>query len=557
MIVEAVQWRDGPRGRDVISNVVSQGLLRMTKRATGDVDVIIVGAGPNGLAAANVVADAGWSVLLLEAESTVGGAVRSDRGVHPDFIHDTFSAFYPLGAASSVIGNLGLEEYGLRWRHAPAVLGHPRPDGRWALLHRDIDATVAGLDEHARGDGAAWRQLYDQWQQIGPALVDSLLSPFPPVRGTMRVLRHLPAVGGMSFLRILLEPAQRLVESRFDSEEARLLLAGCAAHADIPLESPGSGLMALLLTMLGQTVGFPVPEGGAGALSAAMSRRFESLGGTVRCNARVTRIEVVNGKVGAVDLESGERLRAARAVIAAVTAPLLYGGLIRTSDLPSKVRSGMSQFDLDPATVKVDWALDGPVPWSSPPPTMPGTVHIADSVDQLVGSLHQIRHHAVPAEPFLLAGQMAAADESRAPRGGESLWAYTHVPQTVRYDAGEDRISGAWNHDEAERMADRMQHRIESYAPGFSDKIIARRILTPPELQRRDASLIGGAINGGTSELHQQLIFRPIPGFRRASTPIRGLFLASASAHPGGGVHGAPGNNAARAVLRAHRMGRL
>jgi phytoene dehydrogenase-like protein len=525
--------------------------------AKADADAIVVGAGPNGLVAANVLADAGWSVQLLEAESTVGGAVRSDRELRPDFIHDTFSAFYPLGAASSVIGDMELESHGLRWRHAPAVLGHPRPDGGWALLQRDVDATSAGLDAQAPGDGAAWRELYDLWQQAGPALVDSLLSPFPPIRGGARLAGRLPRLGGLSFVRMLLEPAQRFVESRFGGEEAKLLFAGNAAHSDIPLDAPGSGLMALLMTMLGQTVGFPVPEGGAGELSAAMARRFTARGGSVRCDARVDRIEIKANRAVAVRLATGERLTAGRAVVAAVSAPVLYGGLVAQDDLPAKVRSGMAGFDLDPSTVKVDWALDGPVPWTSQPEAMPGTVHIADSVDQLVASLHQIQQHAVPAEPFLLVGQMTTTDESRSPRGTESMWAYTHVPQDVRHDAGGEGITGAWDHDDAERMADRMQRRIETYAPGFADRITARRVLTPAELERRNASLVGGAINGGTSDLHQQLIFRPFPGFRRASTPIRGLFLASASAHPGGGVHGAPGNNAARAVIRAHRLQRI
>lgn len=529
----------------------------MPKTARSDSDAIVIGAGPNGLVAANVLADAGWSVELLEAESTVGGAVRSDRELHPDFVHDTFSAFYPLGAASSVITKLGLEQHGVRWRHAPAVLGHPRPDGGWALLQRDVDATAAGLDAHAAGDGAAWHELHAVWQQAGPALVDSLLSPFPPIRGMTRLLGKLRRLGGLSFVRMLLEPAQRFAESRFGSEEAKLLLAGNAGHSDIPLDAPGSGLMAFLMTMLGQTVGFPVPVGGAGELSDAMARRFTAVGGSVRCDARVGRIEVDGDRAVAVRLASGERLTAGRAILAAVSAPVLYGGLVADTDLPARVRTGMAGFDLDPSTVKVDWALDGPVPWRSMPTEMPGTVHIADSVDQLVESLQQIQQHAVPAEPFLLVGQMTTTDESRSPSGTESMWAYTHVPQNVRHDAGDEGITGSWNHDDAERMADRMQRRIETYAPGFAERIIARRILTPAELERRDASLVGGAINGGTSDLHQQLIFRPFPGFRRASTPIRGLFLASSSAHPGGGVHGAPGNNAARAVLRAHRLRRL
>jgi len=184
-------------------------------------------------------------------------------------------------------------------------------------------------------------------------------------------------------------------------------------------------------------------------------------------------------------------------------------------------------------------------------------VHIADSTDQLVTSLQQLSAHAVPAQPFLLIGQMTTTDPTRSPAGTESMWAYTHVPQDVHSDAGDDGITGSWDHNDAERMADRMQRRIEQYAPDFASCVVSRRILAPPDLEDRDESLVGGAINGGTAEIHQQLVFRPIPGSGRAGTPVRGLFLASASAHPGGGVHGAPGNNAARAALAAHRTGRL
>jgi phytoene dehydrogenase-like protein len=188
---------------------------------------------------------------------------------------------------------------------------------------------------------------------------------------------------------------------------------------------------------------------------------------------------------------------------------------------------------------------------------MPGTVHIAGSSEQLVSTLQQIDVHTVPAEPFLLVGQMTTADPTRSPSGTESFWAYTHVPQEIHDDAGDEGISGAWDHDEAERMADRMQRQIEKYAPDFASTITARRVLTPPELERRNESLVGGAINGGTAAIHQQVVFRPMPGRGRAETPIRGLFLASSSAHPGGGVHGAAGGNAARAAIAAHRLGRL
>jgi phytoene dehydrogenase-like protein len=520
-------------------------------------DAIVVGAGPNGLVAANVLADAGWSVLLLEAEHEVGGAVRSDRELDPRFIHDTFSAFYPLGAASPVIRRLRLEDHGLRWLRAPAVLGNPLPDGSWAMLYDDVDATCAGLEAQAPGDGEQWRAIYDDWQQIGPQLVDALMSPFPPVRAGLRTLARLPKVGGLSYVRMLLEPGRRLAESRFRSEAARLLLAGNAGHSDIPLDATGSGLMALLLAMLAQTVGFPVPEGGAGELTQSMARRLESAGGQIRCDARVDAIRVVDRRARSVVLSDGEVVTAGRAVLADVSAKRLYGGLVDWNDLPARTRTKMAKFQLDPSTVKVDWALDRPVPWQSPPPQAPGTVHIADSTDQLVSSLQQIDVHSVPAEPFLLTGQMTTSDPSRSPAGTESFWAYTHVPQDIHRDAGDEGITGAWDHDDAEKMADRMQRQIEKYAPDFASTIVARRVLTPPELERRDANLVGGGLNGGTAEIHQQLVFRPIPGLGRAETPVHGLFLASASAHPGGGVHGAAGSNAARAAIAAHRLGRL
>jgi phytoene dehydrogenase-like protein len=213
----------------------------------------------------------------------------------------------------------------------------------------------------------------------------------------------------------------------------------------------------------------------------------------------------------------------------------------------------MAAFRRDPGTVKVDYALSAPVPWRTPPPYPPGTVHISDSYQELVTSFAQLSSGSIPDRPFLLMGQMTTADPTRSPAGTESLWAYTHVPQRVHDDAG-GKLTGIWDADEAEQFADRMQNRIEQHAPGFSQRIIARRVLTPSELERRDANLIGGSINGGTAALDQQLIFRPIPGLGRANTPIRGLYLASAAAHPGGSVHGACGMNAARAALAAARL---
>jgi phytoene dehydrogenase-like protein len=217
----------------------------------------------------------------------------------------------------------------------------------------------------------------------------------------------------------------------------------------------------------------------------------------------------------------------------------------------------MRSFHLDPSTIKVDWALSGPVPWSSPPPHAPGTFHVADSLEQLTEAHGQVTAGAVPARPFMLAGQMTTADPTRSPAGTESLWAYTHVPQRAAYDAGDGTVRGTWDADDRERFADRMQARITALAPDFESRVLARRVLGPREMEARDANLIGGALNGGTAQLHQQLVFRPVAGRGRAETGIGGLYLASASAHPGGGVHGAPGMNAARAALLHHRVRRL
>jgi phytoene dehydrogenase-like protein len=516
-------------------------------------DVVVIGSGPNGLVAANLLADRGWSVLVLEAQPKIGGAVASAEDVHPGFVHDTFSSFYPLAFASRTIQSLHLEEHGLTWRHAPAVLGHPFADGGWALLHRDREVTARLADAQNAGDGDAWLELCAEWEVVGDDLIGALLAPFPPVRSALSLLAGLRRVGGLGFVRTLLTPAAELGRRRFGGEGPAVLLAGNAGHADIPLDAPGSGLMGLLMTMLGQTVGFPVPEGGAGRLADALAGRFTGLGGEIRCDAEVIGIDVDSRRATGVRTATA-RVRARRAVIADVAAPHLFGRLLDADDVPARVARGMAQFEMDPGTVKVDWALNGPVPWLTEPAYTPGTVHIADSLGQMQEALGQVWSGAVPAEPFMLTGQMTTSDPTRSPPGTESFWAYTHVPQRTRTDAGAGEIRGVWDGDDCERFADRLQARIERLAPGFGSQILARRVLGPRELESRNANLIGGAVGGGTAQLHQELIFRPVPGLGRAETGIGGLYLGSAAAHPGGGVHGAAGSNAARAALLHDRL---
>lgn len=506
----------------------------------------MIGGGPNGLVAANLLAEAGWDVLVVEAQDSVGGAVRSARDVHPDYVHDTFSSFHPLAVASPAMQALGLERFGLEWTQAPAVVGTPFQDGGWALLHRDRLDTAAALGP----DGDAWLRLCSRWDEVGSQVVDALLSPFPPVHAGLSTVGRLPDAGGLGMVRDLLAPARSLARRWFTGRYGPALIAGNAAHADIPLHQPGSALFGLLLSMLGQQVGFPAPRGGAGMLTEALVRRLSSYGGRIRTGTRAWEVLVSDGRAIGVRTSTGEVIRAQRAVLADVPAPVLYGGLLPWSRLPRRVRLGMRRFRWDPGTVKVDWALSGPVPWAAPPSRDPGTVHLGGTVPEVQRTYAQIGAHAVPDRPFLLLGQMAATDPTRAPSGCESVWAYAHVPQRIRFDAGDSGIRGVWDEPDRQRMADRMQALVEEHAPGFSSRVVSRRVLGPRELEARDENLVGGAINGGTARLRQQLFLRPVPGLGRAETPVKGLYLASASAHPGGGVHGACGANAARAALR-------
>ncbi|GHF32342.1 phytoene dehydrogenase-like protein [Amycolatopsis bartoniae] len=434
--------------------------------------------------------------------------------VEPGFRTDVCSACYPMAAVSPIIAGLGLEHYGLRWRHAPEVLAHVLPDDRVALLSRDLDRTAASLAAFAPGDDDAWRAEFDGWSRLRDDLLDALFTPFPPVRAGAKLLRHRGIAELLHFARMSVMPARALGNERFSGEGAKLLFAGNAFHADLGPGHAGSAVFGCLLCMIGQETGFPVPEGGAGVITDALVRRLADCGGRVECGREVDRVVVADGRVlGVADTEGG-LVRARRAVLAAVPAPALYLHLVGPDHLPPRFVRDVRRFHWDHATVKVDWALSDPIPWRNPEAASAGTLHLDRDVAGLGHYSADLGGGTVPGHPFLIAGQMTTADPTRSPAGTESAWAYTHVPR--HHD---------WSADELRRFADRMEAVIHRHAPSFTSRMRGRRVDGPRDLH----NLVEGALNGGSAAPHQQLIFRPVPGLGRADTPIDRLFLAGAA----------------------------
>lgn len=515
-------------------------------------DAVVIGAGHNGLVAANLLADAGWDVLVVEGAPQAGGAVRTAAVTAPGFVSDLYSSFFPMTAASPVISALRLEDHGLEWSHAPTVLSHLREGAPAAVLHRDAASTADGLEADCRGDGEAWMELARQWDRYGEALLHAMLVPFPPVRAGVRLAVAARAdVGELAWRTVV--PVRGLAERSFRGELAPLLLAGNALHADVSPEAAPSGLLGWMLTSLAQTVGYPVPVGGAGRIVDALLVRLEAAGGRVRTGCAVERVIVRGGRAVGVDTVDGP-VEARHAVLAACDAQVLYGRLVDERELPDRFLGAMQRFERASGTVKVDYALDEPVPWKDPSAVGAGTVHIADSLDELTRMSSDLATGRVPAEPFLLIGQTTTADPTRSPEGTESMWVYTHVPQVIRCDAGgKIDVEGRLRGPALDAFVERIEARIERHAPGFASRIVARHVQGPDDMEAANPSLVGGDIAGGTAQLHQQLVFRPVPGLGRAETPITGLYLASSSAHPGGSVHGACGANAARAAMVGRR----
>ena len=505
-------------------------------------DAIIVGAGHNGLVAANMLLDAGWSVVVLEATPQPGGAVRSGYVTAPGYLSDLFSSFYPLGYASPILRDLGLDAYGLQWTQSPDVLTHLLPDGRAATLNTDLARTMASVEQFAEGDGERWRNAFDDWCVTSGAMLNTIMSPFPPVRAGVDVVRKLRAPGSLRLARRLLLSVRELASELFRGEGAALLMAGCALHTDLSPEEAGGGVYGWLLAMLGQESGWPVPVGGAQKITDALVARIEQHGGKIVYEAPAERVLVARGRAMGVRTAGGVDYRARKAVLADVPAPALYLDMVGARWLPPRLVEDLAHFRWDGATVKVDWAVQTRMPWKNPAAADSGTVHLGADLNGLTKYSAQLASNEMPPNPFMLMGQMTVADPSHSPAGTESLWAYTHLPHREH-----------WEPDEIAEHVERMEAVVEAHAPGFRQQVVGRNVFSPADLQREDPSLVGGALGGGTAAAFQQLFLRPVPSLGRADTPVDRLYLASASAHPGGGVHGAPGSNAARAALARDR----
>lgn len=496
-------------------------------------DAIVIGAGPNGLVAACRLARAGWSVTLVESQDEPGGACRSAELTRPGFVHDRGAAFFPFGQASPALLDLELEEVGLRWCRGAIESAHPALDGTCAAIAASIEETArhfGGLEE----DGRAFAELATWHARTRDRMLEMLLGPLPPLASALRFgpinLARLAEVGLSS---------GRGFASRFRSEAAKRVLPALALHTDVGPDDPCGAAVGFVLGMLASSSGFLVPEGGTSAITRALLRRFTEAGGELVLGQRVRRIVTRGGEAVAVRTASDE-LAAERAIIADTGAPALYLNLLDRDDVPRRVIAAMERFPYGFGTFKLDWALSGPVPWEHPDAARAAVVHTGESLDDLARFAQQVRDGRIPERPYLVIGQQSLLDPSRAPAGQHTLWAYSRVPSEV---------AGGWSRH-AERYADSIDARIEALAPGFSSRILARRVFAPPDLEEMDENLVGGDLGGGSAQLQHQLFMRPVFPYFRYRTPVERLYLGSSYTHPGAGVHGACGHNAADAALR-------
>jgi len=465
-------------------------------------DAIVVGSGPNGLAAAIVLARAGRDVLLVEGRATVGGGMRTEELTVPGFRHDTCSAIHPLGLASPFFRSVPLEEHGVEWIHPDAPLAHPLDDGTAVLLERSVPDTAAGLGP----DGKAWARTIGALAGKAQAVLGDVLNPLRPPR-------HPLAMAGFG-LRAL-RSASGFARSTFDGTRARALFAGNAAHAMLPLEEKGTASFGLVLALLGHAVGWPLPRGGSQSLADALASYFQALGGEIETGRPIESLAELDSRVVMLDVTPRQFLALAG------------------DRLDGRYRRALERFRYGSGVVKVDYALSGPVPWRAPECARAGTAHLGGTLEEIAAAETQVARGDHPERPYVLVAQQSLFDSTRAPEGRHTLWAYSHVPN------GSNRT---------EAVVSAIEQQFERFAPGFRDLVLERSVLGPRELEARNPNYVGGDINGGSADL-RQLFLRPVASLTPYRTPLDGVFLCSSSTPPGGGVHGMCGYHAARVAL--------
>lgn len=494
-------------------------------------DALVIGSGPNGLVAAATLARAGWRVRVLESQPRPGGALYSLETTLPGYLHDVGAAFFPFAHFSPALQQLRLDEVGLQWRGGVYESAHPAPDGTCVSIARDVDRAARSFGP----DGDAWRCLAEWQVRMGQRLPDALLAPLPGIGPALRLgfanLFHL-SMAGMS-------SAAGYSRRLFRTEAARRVIPGLSLHVDLGPNDFGGAALGLVLALLAAGSGFQVPVGGARSITNAILKRLEDAGGTLQLNTRVESIIVKQHRAVAVRTSAGDEIPIRRAVLADVGAPALYFRLLPSESVGGWVRQSMRRFRYGWGTFKMDWALSGPVPWTSDEARQSAVVHAGDSIDDLVRFTDEARAGKLPSNPYLVIGQQSLLDSTRAPAGNHTLWAYSRVPS---------HLPEGWDkHKEA--FADRIEQRIEGLAPGFRPLIEGRAIFAPDDLERMNENLVGGDLGGGSAQFTNLLFWRPVFPYFRYRTPVKGVYLCSASAHPGAGVHGACGYNAALAAM--------
>jgi len=465
-------------------------------------DAVIVGSGPNGLAAAIALARAGRSVVVLEAKDTIGGGARTEELTLPGFRHDVCSAIHPMALVSPFFQTLPLAEHGLEWRESPYAIAHPLDDGTAAILESSLEKTAARLGV----DGDAYQRLMAPFAANAAELFDEILRP-------IRILPRHPFVltrFGLTGIRSALSIAKR-----FRSDAARALFGGCAAHSFLPLDATGSASFGLVLAVAGHALGWPCARGGSVAIINALAGHLRSLGGTIRTSTPV---------------RSMNDIPSSRAVLFDVTPRQLAD--IAGDALPQPYVKRLRRFRYGPGVFKVDWALDGPIPWRAPECAKSATVHVGGTIEEIAVHEAAIWKGRNDGKPFVLVAQQSLFDDTRAPAGKHTGWGYCHVP-----------------HRSTEDMTAIIEAQIERFAPGFRDRILARHTRNSMQYEAYNPNMIGGDIAGGANNL-MQVLARPFVQLDPYSTPNKRLYLASSSAPPGGGVHGMCGYWAAQSALR-------